>query len=529
MPLQEGTHRFQTSINSLDDFIAPDHPIRLIDALVDKLDLQQLCISLPAATEGRPAFHPKLFLKLYLYGYTNRIRSSRKLETECKRNMEVRWLLEELQPCYKTIADFRKEHPLQLKKVFRMFTAFLQEQDLIAGKIVVADGSKFRAVNSRKNNYNLDKIERHKEYISKKTEEYLQQLDANDKAEKHSDELEIKRTAILEKLKSLKNRELKYDHLESQIRQSDETQVSTTDGESRALLINHNQIEVSYNVQTVSDEKHSLVAHFEVTSENDTKALFKTTNDAKQELEKETITVIADKGYSTGEQMTKCEQAGIITLVAPKDVTSVKHLEEKYLVSNFIYNDESDTYTCPAGETLTTNGNWYTRSHDDRTRKNSTTYKVKHYKTTACRHCPLMQACTQNKRGRLLLRSEHQPTVDRNNARVKAQFTLYKRRQELIEHIFGTVKRAWGFTYTLLKGKKKITGEFSLIYLAYNFTRAKNILGFDKMLEAINNWTPKYPKGFGFLLFRLVYITYKPVRFFSFYRLLYFKAALNPG
>lgn len=498
MNLITGTHRYQTSINSLDDYIAADHPVRLIDALVEKLDLQQLCINMPAATEGRPAFHPKIFLKLYLYGYTSRIRSSRKLETECLRNIEVRWLLEELQPCYKTIADFRKDHPVQLKNVFRMFTAFLQEQNLIEGKIVVADGSKFRAVNSRKNNYNLDKIARHKDYINKKTDEYLQQLDVNDKTEKPDDELVINSNAIIEKLKSLKARELKYDQLEAMIRQSDETQVSTTDGESRALLINHNQIEVSYNVQTVSDEKHSLVAHFDVTSDNDTKALFKTVNDAKNELEKESITVIADKGYSTGEQMAKCEQAGIITLVAPKDVTSVKHLEEKFLVSNFIYNDDADTYTCPAGQTLTTNGNWYTRSHDDRTRKNSTTYQVKHYKTTACQQCLLMQQCTQNKRGRLILRSEHQPTVDRNNARVKAQFKLYKRRQELIEHIFGTIKRAWGFTYTLLKGKKKITGEFSLIYLAYNFTRTKNILGFDKMLKAIQNWTPKYPGNVSF-------------------------------
>ena len=219
--------------------------------------------------------------------------------------------------------------------------------------------------------------------------------------------------------------------------------------------------------------------------------------------------------------MTKCEQAGIITLVAPKDVTSVKHLEEKYLIDNFTYNDKTDTYTCPAAQTLTTNGNWYNRSHDDRTRKNSTTYKVKHYKTTACVTCPVMQQCTLNKRGRLITRSQHQETVNRNNARVKAQFHLYKRRQELIEHIFGTVKRAWGFTYTLLKGKKKVTGEFSLIYLAYNFTRAKNILGFDKMLIAINNWTPKYPhpdsNRDGFTLFCLI-----PSHFFACKQLKYF-------
>jgi len=242
----------------------------------------------------------------------------------------------------------------------------------------------------------------------------------NNKAEKGNDEMEIKRNAIIEKIKSLKERQLKYDQLESMIRQSDETQVSTTDAESRALLINHNQIEVSYNVQTVSDEKHSLVAHFEVTSQNDTKALFKTCNDAKHQLQKETIIVIADKGYSTGEQMTMCEQAGIVTLIAPKDVTSVKHLEEKYLVSNFIYNHDADTYTCPAGQILTTNGNWYNRSHDDRTRKNSTSYKVKHYKTTACQHCehciiPLSQSRVASTRQQTPALFSREPVTDLNS------------------------------------------------------------------------------------------------------------------
>lgn len=515
MPLQQGTHRQQTGISSLDTCISPDHPVRLIDALVEKLDLEKLQIALPQSQEGRPAFHPKILLKLYLYGYMNSIRTSRKLERECMRNKEVCWLLEELMPCYKTIANFRKDYPFQLKNVFRVFTSFLREQNLIEGKIVAADGSKFRAVNSKKNNFNSDKIERHQDYINKKTEDYLAQLDEYDKQEQGSDEIKIKREAIAEQLKKLKERKLKYDELARQIKESDATQVSTTDPESRSMLINHNILEVSYNVQTVSDEKHSLVAHFEVTSRNDTKALFKTANDTKEELEKETITVLADKGYSTGEQMSKCEQAGIITLVAPKDVTSVKHLEEKYLVDHFIYNKEADNYSCPEGHTLTTNGNWYNRSHDDRNRKNSTQYKVKHYKTTACLTCPVMQHCTLNKRGRLIIRSEHQEVVDRNNQRVKENYKLYKRRQELIEHIFGTIKRQWGYTYTLLKGKKKITGEFSLIYLAYNFMRTKNILGFDKMMEAINNWKPNYPDGFGFLFFRLRQLRYTRLKFFS--------------
>lgn len=513
--LIQGHNRLQMEMQSIEDSITPDHPIRLIDAFVEKLEPGKLGIAMPQASEGRPAYHPKVLLKLYLYGYMNAVRTSRKLEKECTRNIEVRWLLEELTPCYKTIADFRKDNPQPLKNVFGMFTTFLREMKLITGDTVAVDGSKFRAVNSKKNNYNADKIERHKNYIEKKTEEYLRQLDENDQNQSNSDEIEIKREAIVEQLKKLKERKIKYDALEAQLKASDEPQVSTTDPESKAMLINHAIVEVSYNVQTVSDEKHSLVPHFEITSANDTKALHKTAHDAKEELETDTLTALADKGYSTGEQMAKCEQDNITTLVAPRDSVS-QPPDENYRVENFSYNKEEDTYTCVQGETLTTNGNWYERSHDDRTRKNSTRYKVKHYKTTACLTCPVMQQCTLNKRGRLIVRSEHQEVVDRNNARVKANYKLYKRRQELIEHIFGTIKRQWGYTYTLLKGKKKITGEFSLIYLAYNFMRTKNILGFDKMMEAINNWKPEYPKGSGILFFRMKVFRYERCKIFLF-------------
>jgi transposase len=516
MPIQQGALREQTYITSLDDFITPDHPVRLIDAFVDKLEIEKLGIQMPKAEEGRPAFHPRALLKLYLYGYMNRLRSSRRLERECQRNMEVRWLLQMLTPCYKTIADFRKDNSKALKGVFSIYTTFLQQQKLIEGRTVVVDGSKYRALNSKKNNYNLDKIERHQRYINNKTEEYLKALEENDGLEERTEELEVKRTGIQEQIKKLKERKIKYDQLEQQIKSSKETtQVSTTDPESRLLLINNYQTEVSYNVQAVSDEKHKLVVHLEVTSDNDTKALYKTAHDAKQALQKETLTVIADKGYHTGEQIAKCEKESITTLVAPREVPSVKHLEEKYLVHSFIYNDKEDTYTCPEGKTLISNGNWYDKMEGNKRRKSTAQYRVKHYKTAACQSCPVMKQCTKNKAGRLIVRSEHQQVVNRNNERVAAQKDLYNKRGEIIEHIFGTVKRSWGYTYTLLKGKKKITGEFSLIYLAYNFHRTINILGFDKMMEAIKNWKPEYPKGFCFLFFRPHDLRFKPRNIFN--------------
>src|ERR1035438_7209327 len=277
MPLLQGTHREQTYITCLDEFISNDNPVRLIDAFIEKLEIEKLGIKMPKSEEGRPAFHPQALLKLYLYGYMNRLRSSRRLERECQRNIEVRWLLQTLTPCYKTIADFRKDNPKALKQVFSIFTVFLREQQLIEGKIEVIDGSKYRAKNSKKNNYNIDKIERHQRYINNKTEEYLKALEENDHQEEGREELEVKRTGIQEQLKKLKERKIKYDELEQQIKSSkDATQVSTTDPESRLLLINQYQTEVSYNVQAVADEKHKLVVHLEVTSDNDTKALYKT-------------------------------------------------------------------------------------------------------------------------------------------------------------------------------------------------------------------------------------------------------------
>ena len=516
MPLLQGTHREQTYITSLDEFISADNPVRLIDAFVEKLEIEKLGINMPKADEGRPAFDPHVLLKLYLYGYMNRLRSSRRLERECQRNMEVRWLLQTLAPCYKTIADFRKDNSKALKHVFSIYTAFLRQQQLIEGKTVAIDGSKFRAMNSKKNNYNLDKIERHQRYINNKTEEYLKALEENDHQEERTQELEVKRTGIQEQLKKLKERKIKYDQLEHQIKSSkDSTQISTTDPESRLLLINQYQTEVSYNVQAVADEKHKLVVHLEVTSDNDTKALYKTAHAAKAALGQEALTVIADKGYHTGQELAKCEEENITTLVAPREVPSEKHLEEKYLVHSFIYNEKQDTYTCPQGQTLSSNGNWYDKMEGNKRRKSSAQYRVKHYKTAACQSCPVMKECTKNKAGRLLVRSEHQEVVNRNNERVKAHKDLYNKRGEIIEHIFGTVKRSWGYTYTLLKGKKKITGEFSLIYLAYNFHRTINILGFDKMMKALKNWKPDYPKGFCFLFFRLHTLRFKPCNIFT--------------
>ena len=474
--------------------ICSDNEVRVIDGFVEVLDTEKLGFRQILSNEGRPPFHPKTLIKLYLYGYMNRVRSSRRLEKECERNIEVKWLLGNLVPNYHSIADFRKEHGKQFRAVFKLFVLFLREEELLGKKIVGIDGSKFRAVNSKKNNYNEKKIERHLSYIENKAGEYLEELDRIDKEEEQTKEKFIRKQDIKKKLKQLKERKINYENLQEEIIKSDDGQVSTTDAQSRSLLISKNIVEVSYNTQTAVDDKHNLLVHYETTNKNDTKALHKTATETKEILEVETLTALADKGYHNGQQLAECEKENITTVVAYREQPTVKHLEKEFLVGNFQYKKENDTYTCPAGHAMKSNGNWYLKSHKEHGKKNPTAYKVKHYKTPHCKTCPLLNQCTKNKKGRLIERSEYQDVVDRNNRRVNTQRELYKKRQAICEHPFGTIKRGWGYSYTLLKGIKKVDGEFGIIFTCYNLKRTINIMGVKKLLERLKKWKPDYKK-----------------------------------
>ena len=273
----QGTDRFQITFSSLDEQICKDNPVRIIDAFIEKLDLKLLgFVSKPPRSEegqeqkspnpldGRPSYHPKVLLKLYFYGYFNGIRSSRRLERECGRNIEVRWLLNGLAPNYHTIADFRKDNPKALKNCFKLYVLFLKEAGLIGGKTVAVDGSKFRASNSKKNNYSQSKIDRHLSYIEQKTEEYLQQLDRADAKELTEGQIQL----IQEKLRYFQNNKINYELLQEQLKQSGETQISTTDADSKALLVQGQVVEVSYNVQAAVDDKHNLVVGTHVINRN---------------------------------------------------------------------------------------------------------------------------------------------------------------------------------------------------------------------------------------------------------------------
>jgi len=462
--------------SSLDEKIEQDNPVRIIDAFVNSCKLEEFGFThAKHAAEGRPPYHPGDLLKLFFYGYLNRIRSSRVLEKECKRNLELMWLLNELTPDHNTIANFRKDNPEAIKKVFRKMVNLCKSLDLISGKVIATDGTKLRAQNSKKKNYNQKKIDDHLEYIENQLQDYITVLDVVDTAESLGLDPEIDKAKVREKIAALKTKKQQYKKLEQQLIETGEEQISTTDPDSRKLAVRQNILEVCYNIQTTVDSKHSLPIDFKTTNNNDTHALADMTERAKSILGHSEFTTLADKGYHTGSEINKCHELGVETLVAVPSL-STHAPDPSYDVEHFIYREETDTYKCPQGNILYTNGTWYNKGGD---------HKVRQYKTKACKHCPSRTHCTNAKNGRVIERSEFAEAVLRNRHAIENNRELYKRRQEIVEHPFGTIKRQWGFDYTLMKGKRKVDGDVGLIFIAYLFTRMRNLLGMARLMEAM--------------------------------------------
>jgi transposase len=522
-----GTDRNQTYFATLNDQVSVDNPVRLIDAFIDKLDLLQLGFGKTMhKSEGRPPFAPGVLLKLYMYGYLNKIRSSRKLENESCRNIELQWLLQNRQPNYHTIADFRKQYATALQSMFKLYVQFLSDAGLLDKTTIAIDGSKFKAVNSKKNNYSQKKIDKHRKFIEEKVAGYLQELDDLDSDENaNNDELQVKKEKIAQGLSKLKERTIKYDILQEQLNNTTDKQISTNDPDSRSIIIVKNIVEVAYNTQNAVDDKHNLIVYTQATNTNDGKALHKAATQAKQNLQlqkKDPIKVLADKGYHTGAELQQCQNDNMITHVAYKEQPSVKHIETEFLAENFDYDKATDTYKCPAGATLTSLGTW----HNKKGEANETSFRFKTYRTEACKKCPLKSQCTKLPK-RIIQRSEYQDAVDLNDNNIKQNPHYYKRRQAIVEHPFGTIKRHWGYTHTLVKGLEKVNGEMNLIMFCYNFLRTKNILGFDKMLETIKNWKPDYRKVVCALknhILKRIFSQNQPLFFFKHYRVHFLKA-----
>jgi transposase/microcompartment protein CcmL/EutN len=496
-------NRQQITFSSLEDKISADNPVCFLEAFVEHLELEKLSFVVPELkTEGRPRFEAKLFLKIYLYGYLNGIRSSRKLEKECARNIELQWLCGNLAPNYHSIADFRKDNSVALQNTFKLFVLFLKEAELLSCEIVAIDGTKVRAHNSKKNNYNQKKIDRHFAYIEEKTQEYLKQLDENDIQENP-----IVISDIKKKIAQLQQNKVKYTVLEKSLTESGEPQMSTTDKDARALLVQGQVVEVCYNVQAGVDKKYKLVISTHTINRNDRNALSAIAIESKTNLQVEKLLTLNDKGYHNGRELQTCKDNNITTIVAQQEIvnSNTKGTTPEYLVTHFKYDKQADTYQCPEGQLLKTLGTWHKKTRDD-----YTSYLFKKYRTPACKTCPVKHLCTgKEKGGREIDRSEFAEAVEENAQRYKNNKALYRERQEINEHIFGTIKRKWGYYYTNLKGLKKVNGEMSLIMLVYNIKRCINILGLPDLITKLKKWQPNYEGIVQFILkttyFKLIY------------------------
>jgi len=471
----QGKNREQSVLfpQSLDEIISADNEVRIIDLFAESIHLADFKFVTKNATEGRPAYNPKDLLKLFVYGYLNAIRSSRVLEKECHRNVEVMWLMKQLSPDHNTISNFRRDNQKAIRQVFRHTVSIAAQFNLIGGKLIAGDSTKLRAQNSKKNNFNESKIEQHLVYIENKLNEYNKALEVADEDNKKIIEPEINKQ---------NNRKDFYNNLSNQLQQNGDTQISTTDPDSRQMITRNNITEVAYNVQTVVDEKHNLPIDYKVTNENDSKAMGPMLRRTKIILNTTDFTALYDKGYHTGSEIKKAVEMGVNIMVAIPGVASFAP-DERYNFDQFIYNQQQDCYTCPQQQTLTTNGNWYQKS------KQRYIYFVKHYKTKSCATCPALALCTKNKKGRMLERSENQPYIEQNKKNIEANTKTYKKRQAIVEHPYGIIKRQWGFYYiTTKKGIKRASADVGLMFVAYNLRRLMNIIdknSFQKFLKEL--------------------------------------------
>lgn len=477
MGFVQGIHRHQMVMfpELLDDYIADDNPVRFIDGFVDSLDLQALGFehAVPKET-GRPPYNPGDLLKLYVYGYLNRIRSSRKLEAEANRNVEVMWLLGKLAPDFKTIADFRRDNGEPIRAVCREFTLLCRSLELFGGELVAIDGSKFKAVNSRERNFTKRKLKALAKRVDSKIERYLQELDENDAQE--TDSKKLTKEELQEKIEWLKRRKGVYDELQQQMDESGESQISLTDPDARSMTLGSNRgTEVGYNVQISVDAKHKLIVDHEVTNEcNDMKQLSSMAIRAKEMLEVESLEVVADGGYYNGEEIRDCTEVAIVPYIPQASSSSSKRVG-LYTKEDFHYDPENDCYWCPTGEALR-----YSRSGTNKHGR-----KMRYYVPTRCKECAVKHKCTRDKRGRRIQRWEDEELLEEMAHRLRAEPDKIKQRKLVVEHPFGTIKHSMDQGYFLTRRLCNVRAEMSLTMLAYNIKRALTLKGTQELTTAL--------------------------------------------
>jgi transposase len=472
----EGSERGQSTLfpECLEDWICEDNPVRAMDVFVDELALAELGFggADPEAT-GRPSYHPSVLLKLYVYGYLNRVQSSRRLEREAGRNVEVMWLTGRLVPDHKTIADFRKDNGPAIRKVCARFVALCRELGLLANASVAIDGSKFKAVNTRDKNFTRAKMERRLAQIEESVGRYLSQLDTADRQEP-SEALAAKTAHLKEKLAKLASELQRLKAIEKEMLASPDQQISLTDPDSRSMATSgRGSGVVGYNVQIAVDTEHHLIVTHEVTNTgSDRSQLAKVASQAKDILHANHLDAVADRGYFNSTEILACEQADIrVTL--PKPMTSGAKADGRFGKQDFVYLPTEDVYRCPAGEKLTYR---YTNEEEGKT--------LRHYWATACPHCPLKPTCTPAPQRRIT-RWEHEHVLEVVQQRLDENPQAMRQRRETAEHPFATLKMRMGATHFLMKRLPKVATEMALHVLAYNLTRVMNIVGVQPLLVAM--------------------------------------------
>lgn len=469
----EGANRQQITLlpESLDEYIAEDNPIRVVEAFIEALDLGALGFCVTPANTGRPSYHPAVLLKIYLYGYLNRIQSSRRLEREAQRNVELMWLTGRLAPDFKTIADFRRDNGSGIRNACRQFVVLCRELGLFANAVVAIDGSKFKAVNAHDRNFTRGKVEKRLAQIDQCIARYLSALDT---ADRQAPDIAEARTARLkEKIETMKLQMGKLKQIQEQLGQEPTGQVSLTDPDARAMATSTSRGLVGYNVQTAVDTTHHLIVAHEVTNiGTDRRQLARMARQAKAAMEATELQAIADRGYFNGEEIVACEQEGITPLVS-KPMTSSAKAEGRFDKEDFVFDVDAGEYKCPAGKRLI----WRFSTEE----RGGLIHK---YWSSDCPRCDIREKCTTSQYRRVS-RYDHEASLEAMQRQLDLNPGLMRVRRRTVEHPFGTLKDWMGATHFLTRGLDRVSTEMSLHVLAYNMKRVMKILGIGSLMAAI--------------------------------------------
>ena len=468
----EGENRFQATLfpEQLDDYIAEDNSVRVIDVFIDGIDLSGMGFKTVPESLGRPAYHPATLLKLYVYGYLNRVLSTRRLEREAGRNVELMWLLGRLTPDFKTIADFRKDNTKAVRLVCREFVMICRKLDLFSEAFVAIDGSKFKAVNNRDRNFTRAKLKRRLEDIDKSIDRYLAQIESADRLEASIAKSKTER--LENKISKLKKEIERLNDIEVQLQATPDQQISLTDPDSRSMKSRGAGI-VGYNVQAAVDTKHHLIIAHEVTNTSTDRAQLENVSmQAKEAIATDELSVVADRGYYSGEEIKACDDADI-KVYLPKCQTSGNQSKGLFGKRDFIYQPEADAYECPAGERAIYR---FTRQEKGK--------NIRRYWSSACPHCSLKPQCTTGV-NRRISRWEHEDVLDAVEGRINQEPERMAARRNTVEHPFGTLKCWMGYTHFQTRTLEHVSTEMSLHVLAYNLKRMMNIFGVSGLIKAI--------------------------------------------